>query len=427
MGEYVFKMPDIGEGVVEAEITAWHVQVGDTVKEDAPVADAMTDKATVELTAPVSGVVKSIGCEAGEILAIGANLVVFTTDGADGVEVIVEPDPAPEPYAAPIPAPVEKPTSAPQTITPPATPSAQTGHAKVLAAPAVRRRASQMGIDLAAITPSDPSGRITHADLDRALRERTPETKPTSETPAPTQMEPEPLQEGERRVKIIGLRRVIAERMEESKRNLAHFTYVDDIDVTDLEALRKRTNARLNEGETRLTVLPFIIAALTKALKQWPQMNAHYRDDEGYLAEFSHVHLGIATQTDLGLVVPVLRYADERSLSEIAAEIARLAAAARSNTLSKDELIGATTTLTSLGPLGGLVTTPVINRPQTAIFGPNKIRPSVVMRSGKPVERLVMNFSISCDHRIIDGYDAAQMVQYIKSLLQDPMQIALNL
>lgn len=285
--------------------------------------------------------------------------------------------------------------------------------ARPLASPAVRKRARDAGIDLAAAKPTGNQGQVTHADLD-ALS---------------TALEPV---EGETRFKVIGLRRVIASRMQEAKRHIPHFTYVDEIDMTALEALRKRANTKFADDpvKTKLTVLPFIIRALAATLQDWPQFNARYNDGSdspgNYVSQFSDLNLGIAAQTDLGLVVPVLRRAQTLSIWDMAAEIARLANGARDNKLAPTDFQGATTTITSLGPLGGIVTTPVINRPEVAIFGPNKIRPKLEMRYGVVTERLVMNFSVSCDHRVIDGYDAALMVQDLKRRLEDPLEMFLQ-
>ena len=391
-GEYIFKMPDIGEGVVEAEITAWHVAVGDRVSEEDPVADAMTDKATIELTAPVDGVISALGCGEGDMLAVGAMLASFKVEGEIGAVPVVSklaPKPTTPKLANPKPARKHAMSSPPAAAV------------KVLASPAVRRRAREAGLTLSDATPTGASGQVTHIDLDRLEKA----------------LEPLP---GETRIKIIGLRRVIAQRMQESKRNIPHFTYVDEIDMTELEALRKRANAKSGEHRPKLTVLPFIIRALALTLREWPQFNARYDDNAGYVSQFSALNLGMATMTDKGLIVPVLKDAGSMSIWDMAAEIARLSAGARNNQLSTDDLTGASTTLTSLGPLGGIVTTPVINRPEVAIFGPNKIRPHLVMEDGDVVQRQVMNFSVSCDHRVIDGYDAAAMVQDLKAYLQDP-------
>ena len=392
--EYKFKMPDIGEGVVEAEITAWHIKVGDIVEEDDAVADAMTDKATIELTAPVSGKVLAVGCGEGDMIAVGADLIVFEAEGQDELE---ETKPA-----------TAKTSKSKRSAKPAAkTLSPKPKSGKVLASPAVRRRAKEAGVSLEKLTGTGTEGQVTQDDLEKFNKA----------------LEPLP---GENRIKVIGLRRVIAERMQASKRNIPHFTYVEEMDVTELEALRKRLNEKKSEDKPKLTVLPFIIRAMALAIRKWPQFNARYNDEQGFVSQFEGVHLGIATQTDTGLIVPVLRDVQSKSVWDTASEITRLAVGARENKLSKDELTGATTTLTSLGPLGGLVTTPVINRPEVAIFGPNKIRPRLVMDNGEVKERLVMNFSISCDHRIIDGYDAATMMQYIKGLLEDPILMFLD-
>ncbi|MGJ8560967.1 MAG: 2-oxo acid dehydrogenase subunit E2 [Litorimonas sp.] len=408
-GTYEFKLPDIGEGVVEAEITAWHVALGDVVEEDDPIADAMTDKATIELTSPVSGTVTAVGCEEGEIASVGSVLVRFAVESggnADAAPSEPTKTSTPSPSAAKTPA-----LAKTQTVTTPQT------SIRALASPAVRKRAKDAGLDLGSAKATGPQGQVTHADLDLLT----------------SVMEPV---DGETRIKVIGLRRVIASRMQDAKRHIPHFTYVDEIDMTELEALRKRVNAKFADDptKTKLTVLPFMIRALAVTLRDWPQFNALYQDGSdglsggpgNYVSQFSDLNLGIAAQTDLGLVVPVLRRAQTLSIWDMGREIARLAAGARDNKLSPADFQGATTTVTSLGPLGGIVTTPVINRPQVAIFGPNKIRPKLEMRDGVVIERLVMNFSVSCDHRVIDGYDAAQMVQDLKRRLEDPIEMFLN-
>ena len=400
MGEYHFKLPDIGEGVVEAEITAWHVALGDKVSEDDPIADAMTDKATIELTAPVDGVISMVACEEGDILAVGADLVIFEVEG-DTAEQINEPTKEPA-----------KKVASKKSLTKPASKKKATPTHKALAAPAVRKRAKALGVDLSQVTATGKNGQVTQTDLDLLEKTFTPE-------------------EGETRIKVIGLRRVIAQRMQEAKRHIPHFTYVEEIDVTALEALRRRANEKKSDDRPKLTVLPFIIRALATTLQDWPQFNARFVDEtmasgkSGYVSQFSDLHLGIATQTDNGLIVPVLRRAQTRSIWDLAIEISRLAEGARTNKLTPEELSGATTTLTSLGPLGGLVTTPVINRPEVAIFGPNKIRKKLVLEDGELIERLVMNYSVSCDHRVIDGYDAAKMMQEMKALLEDPTMMFL--
>ena len=400
MGEYRFKLPDIGEGVVEAEITAWHVKLGDTVSEDDPLADAMTDKATIELTSPVDGVISMVACEEGEVLAVGADLVVLTVEGEGNIDAA--PEATPQPPKAPSKAPPKPKTSKSKPISKPA-PKAS---GKALASPAVRKRAKAAGLDLTQANASGKDGQVTHADLDLLEKSFV-------------------LQDDETRIKVIGLRRVIAQRMQESKRHIPHFTYVEEIDVTALEALRKRANNKKSEDKPKLTVLPFIIRALASTLEDWPQFNARYMDEAGYVSQFSDLNLGIAAQTDNGLIVPVLKQANRLSIWDMAAQITRLAEGARTNKLSPEDLNGATTTLTSLGPLGGIVTTPVINRPEVAIFGPNKIRRKLFLENGEIEERLVMNFSVSCDHRVIDGYDAARMMQDMKAKLEDPAMMFL--
>ncbi len=399
MGHYIYKMPDIGEGVVEAEITAWHVSVGDTVSEEDPIADAMTDKATIELTSPVDGIVTDLGCEAGDMLAVGAMLARIEVEGeVEGEEA------APE--VAPISAPIATPSAALTTGGQTSTTEKASTTERPLASPAVRQRAAQAGLDLAGAQASGSAGQVTHVDLDRLSQSLE-------------------VQEGETRIKVIGLRRVIATRMQAAKRHIPHFTYVDEIDVTDLEALRQRANEKSTEGKPKLTVLPFIIRALAITLRDWPEFNARYMDEQGYVSQFAALNLGIAAQTDKGLIVPVIKNAGGLSIWQLATEIIRLAQGARDNTLGADELSGASTTLTSLGPLGGIVTTPVINRPEVAIFGPNKIRNKLELRDGEIVERKVMNFSVSCDHRVIDGYAAAAMIADLKTLLQDPQAMFL--
>lgn len=395
-GEFIFKLPDIGEGVVEAEITAWHVSVGDEVEEDDPLADAMTDKATIELTSPVSGKILALGCEEGDVFSVGGHLVTLETEGSA---------PAPESTAKEAPKKDDAPAK-PASSAPKAPAKSQSSSEKVLASPAVRKRAKDSGLDLSKAKASGGEGQVTHSDLDLLEKAAQPE-------------------DGETRIKVIGLRRVIAQRMQESKRNIPHFTYVEEIDVTELEAFRARINQKKSDDKPKLTVLPLMIRAMAVLLRDWPQFNARYMDEQGYVSQFSDFNLGIATQTDIGLVVPVLRKAQTLSVWEMAEELGRLAEGARNNKLKPEEMGGATTTLTSLGPLGGIVTTPVINRPEVAIFGPNKIRPKLVMEDGQVVERKVMNFSVSCDHRVIDGYDAAKMMQDLKALLQDPQMMFL--
>ena len=430
MGTHYYKLPDIGEGVVEAEITAWHVAVGDTVSEEDPIADAMTDKATIELTSPVDGVIQSIACEEGDMLAVGAVLVTLEIEGEGHAEIEREPEVEAKPE-------LDQPAPEPQSVSvPTASVMRVVSRGKVLASPAVRGRAARLNIDLA-VVPAE-GARLTHADLDAYLiagassasapKASSPQVKPSPASPK-VQETPHPKSDesvsdeagpGESRQKVIGLRRVIATRMAESKRNIPHFTYVEEMDVTALEEMRARMNVRSSEDKPKLTVLPLIIRALAVTLMDWPQFNARYEDQKGYVARFEDLNLGIATQTDGGLIVPVVKAAQSKTVWDLAVEIARLAEAARTNQLSTEDLSDATTTLTSLGPLGGIVTTPVINRPEVAIFGPNKIREKLVMARGEVAVRKVMNFSVSCDHRVIDGYDAAKMMQDMKARIEDP-------
>jgi len=397
MGTHRYKLPDIGEGVVEAEITAWHVSIGDLVSEEDPIADAMTDKATIELTSPVDGVVKTIACDEGDMLAVGAVLVTFEIEGAGDAP---EPEVENAPISTPKPGPSAK--VEPKSFSA-ASVSRSVSSGKVLASPAVRGRAARLNIDLA-VVPSE-SARVSHADLDAYLISAgsqsaqslasSPQMKPSPASPkmqeTPQIQRDDPVL-GETRQKVIGLRRVIATRMAESKRNIPHFTYVEEIDVTELEDMRTRMNARRNDDKPKLTVLPLLIRALAVTFADWPQF----------------------------IIVPVIKAAQTKSVWALALEIGRLADAARTNKLTQDDLSGATTTLTSLGPLGGMVTTPVINRPEVAIFGPNKIRDTLAMDKGEVVVRKVMNFSVSCDHRVIDGYDAAKMMQDLKARIEDP-------
>lgn len=427
MARYIFRLPDIGEGIAEAEIVAWHVKPGDRVEEDDRLADLMTDKATVEMESPVAGRVLEIAGEEGDMVAIGAALVVLEVEGeaedsahpstGSGRAVEVrEQLPADEAEPEPQPQPVSRATPKPAPIPADAPPEPVEGHApphtKILASPAVRARAKELGIDLAAIRPA-ADGRIRHADLDAFLSYGAEKGyAPVGRTMA------------EEQVKVIGLRRRIAENMAASKRNIPHFSFVEECDVTELEKLRASLNANLAE-RPRLTVLPLLIAAICRALPGYPMINARYDDEAGIVTRHGSVHLGIATQTDAGLMVPVIRNAERRNLWQLAAEIRRLADAAREGAAKADELSGSTLTVTSLGPLGGIASTPVINRPEVAIIAPNRIveRPMFVPdgAGGERVEkRKLMNLSISCDHRVVDGHDAASFIQAVKKLLEAP-------
>ncbi|OHT20470.1 Lipoamide acyltransferase component of branched-chain alpha-keto acid dehydrogenase complex [Sphingomonas haloaromaticamans] len=421
MARFTFKLPDIGEGIAEAEIVAWHVAVGDVVEEDQPLADMMTDKATVEMTAPVAGKVVEIGGGVGDMLAIGSALAIFEVEGevAETAEAVasapqpafeaapneaaqvVKPDPVPEPQPAPVAAVPATPEAA---VAPAPTSEAEHGR-KPLASPAVRQRASDLGIDLALVKPAQ-GDRVRHADLDAFL------TYSQGYRPAGHARADEA-------IRVIGMRRRIAENMAASKRHIPHFTYVEEIDVTKLEELRADLNATRG-NRPKLTMLPLLIVAICKALPDFPMINARYDDEAGVVTRHGAVHLGMATQTDAGLMVPVIRDAQDRNVWQLADEIRRLADAARNGKAKSEELSGSTLTLTSLGPLGGIATTPVINRPEVAIIGPNKVVERPVIRDGEIAVAKLMNLSISCDHRVVDGWDAASFVQALKRLLETP-------
>jgi 2-oxoisovalerate dehydrogenase E2 component (dihydrolipoyl transacylase) len=395
MARFAFKLPDIGEGISEAEIVAWHVAVGDRVDEDQPLADMMTDKATVAMESPVTGVVVELAGQPGDQVAIGATLAVIETDASSK-------KPEPEERKAKTAKPAGDPVQAPPS------PPAPSQSAKSLASPAVRARAKTLGIDLAQVRTVD--GRIRHGDLDAFLLNHTDQGY-HSVTSVPRRPDEE--------IRVIGLRRKIAENMAASKQHIPHFTYVEEIDVTDLEAMRADLNADRGE-RPKLTLLPFLIVAICKAVPAWPMMNARYDDEAGIVTRHGAVHLGIATQTNAGLMVPVIRDAQDRNIWQLASEIARLAEAARSSQVKAEDLTGSTLSVTSLGPLGGIASTPVINRPEVAIIGPNRIVERPVIRDGEIAAARLMNLSISCDHRVVDGWDAASFVQTVKHLLETP-------
>ncbi len=422
MGIHVIKMPDIGEGIAEVELVEWHVQPGDTVTEDQVLADVMTDKATVEIPSPVKGKVLSLGGKVGDVMGVGTELIRLEVEGAGNVAAgappvtaRAAPAPAAAPAtAAPAPKPVEVPPPAP---TPPAAakpavpPALRAPGDKPTASPAVRRRAWELGIELQFVPGSGTAGRILHEDLDAYLARR------GSVAPAGARYVE---RHDEEQVQVIGLRRRIAQKMQEAKRRIPHFTYVEEIDVTELEALRARLNERHGGSRGRLTLLPLLARAIVQALRAYPQINARYDDDAGIVTRYGAVHLGVATQTDGGLVVPVLRHAEARDLWSTATEIRRLAEAARAGKASRDELAGSTITVTSLGALGGIVTTPVINHPEVAIVGVGRIVERPVIRDGLVVARKLMNLSSSFDHRVVDGADGAHFVQAVRSLLESP-------
>jgi 2-oxoisovalerate dehydrogenase E2 component (dihydrolipoyl transacylase) len=412
MSEYVFKLPDLGEGTVESEIAEWFIAVGDQVSEEDIVGTMMTDKAAVELASPVSGKVVKLAGEPGDIVAVGAPLVIFETEAATAAveesEAPVAKDAPAEKVAAP--APVEP-------VAPEPAPLATLERSRVMTSPANRRRAKELGIDLALVPGSGPGGRITRKDFDQFLkRQAAGGVAPTAAAaPAPASSE----------VKVIGLRRIIAERLSQSKREIPHFAYVEEIDITELEALRKHLNGKKADPSERLTLLPFLGLALMRALREFPQCNTTYDKDRNVLVRHGAVHLGVATQTPDGLKVPVVRNAQSLSLDDLSAGIRRVAEAARDNSAKKEELSGSTITITSLGKLGGIVSTPVINQPEVAIIGVNRAVERPVVVDGQVTVRLMMNLSSSFDHRFVDGYDAAAMIQSIKEMLEHPATIFL--
>ncbi|MBX3430494.1 MAG: 2-oxo acid dehydrogenase subunit E2 [Hyphomonadaceae bacterium] len=461
MGQFVFKLPDVGEGTAEAEIVAWHVRVGDVVKEDAPLVDVMTDKATVEMTSPVDGKVVSIHGEPGDMAPVGGAIVVFETEAEGDDEPAADPPPpkqeakapspppaAPQangaaapkpkikapagatwsedqvqaamqgsaPKATPVPAAAMPTAAAPkpqQAVAKPAARDASVHEwSQAQASPAVRARAQKLGIDLGQVRGSGPEGRVTHEDLDAVLVPAVGARRSTGSALAE--------RNGIEPVKVIGLRRKIAEKMQDAKRRIPHFAYVEEADLTELEELRAHLNATKRNDQPKLTMLPFLMRALVLALPDFPQINARYDDEQGVVYRHENVDIGIATQTDNGLIVPVVRHVEARDVWDSAIEIARLAAAVRNNSAGKDELSGSTITITSLGALGGIVTTPVINHPEVAIIGVNKLVERPVVKNGQIVVRKMMNLSSSFDHRVVDGYDAAAFIQRVKGLLEHP-------
>jgi 2-oxoisovalerate dehydrogenase E2 component (dihydrolipoyl transacylase) len=447
VAKFTFKLPDIGEGIAEAEIVAWHVAVGDRIEEDQNIADMMTDKATVEMESPVAGTVVELAGEVGDQIAIGGMLVVIETDGAGAAEAPIAPaadaiadtpvdiaDEVAEQLGAtdeptleaenPGVADAEGKQPAYETASPappakagavasegPASPTLRPSpEHKTLASPAVRARAKDLGIDLADVKPGE-DGRLRHADLDAFLRYSAGQGYHAPHASRAREDET---------VRVIGMRRRIAENMQAAKRHIPHFTYVDEIDVTALEDMRADLNANRG-GRPKLTMLPFLIVAICRTLPEYPMLNARYDDEAGVVTRSGRVHLGMAAQTDAGLTVPVIRDAQDKNVWQLAAEISRLAEAARTQKLKPEELGGGTITVTSLGPLGGIATTPVINRPEVAIIGPNKIVERPVFRGDDIVRAKLMNLSISCDHRVVDGWDAASYVQALRKLLETPV------
>ena len=425
MGDYIFKLPDIGEGVVEGEIVLWHVKVGDSVAEDDDIVDIMTDKATVTIPSPTSGIVTEFSGEVGDMVAVGSTLVTFSTDGNTSNQVEKEPvleeiikpvpeekiilEPVKEEKAKQIPKPMPAVMQSKQ-ITP------SNGNSRVLASPAVRRRAREAELDLSIISGSGPAGRIRHADLDAYIAAGGTVTgaPPTSYSTKRT---------GTNEIKVVGLRRKIAEQMVKSKFSIPHFSYFEEIDVTELEELRQMLNASRDDNQPKLTYLPFIMMALAKIMPNHEECNALYDDENNIVTQHSAIHLGIATQTDRGLFVPVVKHVEAMDIWQSAAEMQRVSGAARNGTASLDDLSGSTFTITSLGRDGGLGATPIINHPEVSILGIHKAREMPVVKDGKVVIRRIMNISSSFDHRIVDGANGASLIQALKRMLEYPALI----
>jgi 2-oxoisovalerate dehydrogenase E2 component (dihydrolipoyl transacylase) len=427
MGVRSIKMPDVGEGVAEAEIVEWAVKVGDLVKEDQIVAAVMTDKATVEIPTPVAGSVLKLGGAVGDVLAVGAELIRIDAPGLPDSPAIARAAPTsrPEPpvpaqaQAAPV---AETPRVAPlRDVAPPSAPISpprplgQTGAPrplgeKPLASPAVRLKARQAGVDLRFVRGSGPAGRVTQKDLDAYI----------ARPPEPSRKWGRAPNDAVETIKVTGLRRRIAENMAESARRVAHFSYVEETDVTALEELRASLNARATEERPKLTLLPFLMLTIVKAVGEFPQINAHYDDENDVITRYGAVHIGVATQTPNGLMVPVVRHAETLGLYACAREMRRVSEAARQGVAAREELSGSTITLTSLGALGGVASTPIVNRPEVAIVGVNKIVVRPVWRDGGFVPRKVMNLSSSFDHRVVDGHDAASFIQRLRALIETP-------
>ncbi len=402
MSEHIFKLPDLGEGTVESEIGEWFIKVGEHVEEEALVGTMMTDKAAVELASPVSGTVVQLAGEPGDIVAVGAALVIFETEGKAKSSKTT---------------PTTKLQAVAQTQPTPATTStASNDRSRVKTSPVIRRRAKEAGIDLTDVKGTGVNGRISRSDFDLYLKANTG-VAPAQKTAKPAG--------GVKEIKIIGLRRIIAERMAASKREIPHFAYVEEVDITELEALRKHLNSRKSDSADRLTLLPFLGLALIRALKEFPQCNSTYDKDRNVLLQHDAVHLGLATQTPDGLKVPVVKHAEGYDIDGLAHEFRRVAIAARDNSARKGDLTGSTITITSLGKLGGIASTPVINMPEVSIIGVNRAVERPMVFNGQVAVRLMMNLSSSFDHRFVDGYAAAAMIQSIKEMLEHPATIFL--
>ena len=421
MSDYEFKLPDIGEGVVEGEVVQWHVSVGDSVSEDDPIVDVMTDKATVTIPSPVNGVIASLSGEVGDMVAVGSTLVQFgTTDSAPAATETVEesepePEPEPTPEPTPEPEPAPKPTApAPASATPAPVPAAKSG--RLLASPAVRRRAREAGVELSQVRGSGPAGRVRHADLDAfiaaggSVAGAAPVAYSTKRTDVTE-------------VKVVGLRRKISEQMTLSKSRIPHFSYFEEVDITELESLRQMLNSSRDPSQPKLTYLPFIMLALSRIMPEHPECNAHFDDEAGVVSRHGGVHLGIATQTDRGLYVPVVKHVESLDIWQSAAEMQRVSGAARDGSASLDDLSGSTFTITSLGRDGGLGATPIINHPEVSILGVHKARDMPVVRDGQIVIRKIMNLSSAFDHRVVDGADGAALIQHLRRFLEHPALI----
>jgi 2-oxoisovalerate dehydrogenase E2 component (dihydrolipoyl transacylase) len=400
MGQYLFRLPDIGEGVAEAEITAWHVKPGDHIAEDGPLLDVMTDKATVDMTSPVEGIVTAIHGEVGSMAPVGGVLVEMEVAGEES---------RPAPAKADAPMEGQQNGRAAETFVAPTVAPAAPVNSDPTASPATRRRAMEWGIRLEDVKGSGPHGRILVEDLERHRGRPKPAAR-----------------SGVEEIKLVGMRRKIADRMAQSKRQIPHFSYVEEFDLTELEALRADLNANRKEGQPKLTLLPFFMQALVRLLPEFPNLNAHYDEAEGVLRRYAAIHIGIATQTPNGLMVPVVRHAESRDLWDLAREMQRVTAAAREGRAAREELSGSTITLTSLGPLGGIAATPIINHPEVAIIGPNKLVERPVVDGAFLVRRKLMNLSSSFDHRIVDGYDAASFIQRLKRVMEHPALLFLG-
>jgi 2-oxoisovalerate dehydrogenase E2 component (dihydrolipoyl transacylase) len=429
-GNYVFKLPDVGEGTAEAELVAWHIEPGDVITEDQHIVDVMTDKATVEIPSPAAGKVISTKGTPGQMLAVGSEILILQVEGPGNIGALPQrgapspPKPGPEP-AKPAPSKAASPTAEPARPTAERTSGVQgaskpgfatrTPGEKPVASPAVRRRAWEAGVELQFVPGTGPSGRIGQSDLDAYIASGGSLGRVAA---AGLQKK-----SGTEDFKVIGLRRTIAMRMQDAKRRIPHFSYIEEVDVTELEELRAKVNARWGKTRGKLTLLPFLAKAMINALADYPQINARFHDDDGFVRRYQGVHLGIATQTPTGLVVPVIQHAEALTLWECATEIARLAAAAREGKATRAELSGSTISITSLGVLGGVATTPVINYPEVAIVGVNKILERPMVRDDKMVIRKMMNLSSSFDHRVVDGWHAAEFVQQIRAQLETPAML----